>query len=102
MTAHVYSLPPGGSIHDWERHEELPGHVNDDASLHGYLRNIALTGKGREAYRVQTDDGDILGTFSTHDLFSEMTGRSVITIAPVDQVYVFFARALLCIPIAAA
>ena len=101
MTAHVYSLPPGGGIHDWERHEELPGHLNDDASLHGYLRKVAL-GKGREAYRVQTDDGDILGTFSTHDLFCEMTGRSVITMAPVDQVYVFFARALLGIQIAAA
>jgi hypothetical protein len=101
MTAYLYSLPPGGGMQDWQRHEELPEHVNDDAALYGYLREIALTRKGREAWRVETDDGDILGAFSKHDLFCEMTGRSVVTMAPVDQVYMFCARARLGIPIAA-
>lgn len=100
MSAYLYSLPPGGAL-NWQRHEELPQEIDTPAQLQDYLREMALARKGAEAWRVETDDGDILGVFSEHDLFCEMTGRSVVTMSPLDQAYMLIARVKLGLPVAA-
>ena len=94
---YIESLVPTGPI-VWQRHEDIPNNVNSIELLREYVRNAALTRKGREAWRARNDEGDVLFVYSEFDRWREMTGKEQITMHPLDQAYLALARMELGLP----
>jgi hypothetical protein len=85
-------LEPGTT--NWVRQREVPEEAKTSELLQGFVRETTLT-EGGEAWRAMTERGELLRVFSVHDLATELSGKEIATLHPVDQYYLSVARARL-------